>query len=261
MDYLDIVLKGYSDLNNRKYLSKYFHREFKEAEKKHYEADEFFSGCLKIIEAFENDINRQFFERKKELYAGLNAAKHGTAGFAENKGLTYEQLCQEAISDCEVELKEISRNDFSVYLNSITKGKIAYSMFYDEVLYIKEAILEAREKNLPQQKETKTSKLRVNQIALIYVYEGNQITRENASEIVAKYGYTKKNSGEGLFQDYTFYRSTANRKGKPTLCTPKKLKNKIKLFESVIEYLTDNTKQRAIDEIAILKTIDENEYQ
>ncbi len=112
-----------------------------------------------------------------------------------------------------------------------------------------------------QQTETVTDKLQVNQIALIHVYEGIQITRENAGEIAAKYGYTAKNSGEGLFQDYTNYCSTANRKGKPTPCTPKKLKNKIKLFESVVNHLSDNNKQRAIDEINILKTIFENEYQ
>jgi hypothetical protein len=112
-----------------------------------------------------------------------------------------------------------------------------------------------------QQSETKTDKLKVSQIALIHFYEGLQITRGNAKEIAAKHGYTSKNSGEGLFQDYSYYSSTANRKGKPTHCTPKKLKNKIKLFESVISHLSDNNKQRAIDEIRILKTLFENEYQ
>lgn len=124
------------------------------------------------------------------------------------------------------------------------------------------AKFEKCEHNLPpQQFETKSDKLKVSQIALIHVYEGKQITRENAGLIAAKHGYTAKNSGEGLFQDYTYYSSTANRKEKPTLCTPKKLKNKIKLFESIVNHLPDNSKQRAIDEINILKTIYENEYQ
>jgi len=113
----------------------------------------------------------------------------------------------------------------------------------------------------PQQAEKKTDKLKVPQIALIHFYEGIQITKENAGEIAAKHGYTAKNSGQGLFQDYTFYRSTANRKGKPILSTPKKLKNKIQLFESVLNHLSNNNKQRVIDEINILKTILENEYQ
>lgn len=112
----------------------------------------------------------------------------------------------------------------------------------------------------PQKTETKTDKLTVPQIALIYIYEGIQITRENAGEIAAAHGYTAKKSGEGLFQDYTKYCSTANRKGKPTPCTPKKLKNKIKFFESVVNHLSDKNKQRAIDEIKILETIFENEF-
>ena len=103
--------------------------------------------------------------------------------------------------------------------------------------------------------------LKVNQIALIHAYEGIQITRENADGIAAGYGYISKNSGEGLFQDYEFYCSPLNRKIKPNLCTPKKLKNKITLFESIIEHLTDKAKQRAIDEINMLKTIYETEYQ
>lgn len=121
---------------------------------------------------------------------------------------------------------------------------------------------EKKLKTLPPQKtETKADKLKVKQIALIHFYEGKQITRANAGDIAAKYGYMAKNSGEGLFQDYNSYCSAANRKGKPTHCTPKRLNNKIELFESVVNYLSDINKQRAIDEINILKTIYENEYQ
>ncbi len=112
-----------------------------------------------------------------------------------------------------------------------------------------------------KQVEAKNDKLKVPQIALIHVYEGVQITRNNAGKIAAKYGYTSKSSGEGLFQDYTNYCSTANRKGRPTPCTPKKLKNKIELFESVVNHLSENNKQRAVDEIQMLKTLFENEYQ
>ena len=114
---------------------------------------------------------------------------------------------------------------------------------------------------IPQRSQPNIDQLKVNQIALIHVYEGIQITRVNAAEIAAKYGYIKPNSGEGLFQDYIKYCSGTNRKGKPTLCTPKKLENKIKLFESITVHLTDKAKQWATDEIKILKTIFETEYQ
>ncbi|MBM3454787.1 MAG: hypothetical protein FJX80_06520 [Bacteroidetes bacterium] len=110
----------------------------------------------------------------------------------------------------------------------------------------------------PHQTETETEKLKIEQIALKYAYEGIQITRENGNEIAKKFGH---NSGEKLFQRFTYFLSAANRKAKPTTCTPRKLKNKIELFESVVNHLSDNSKQRAIDEINILKTIFENEYQ
>jgi hypothetical protein len=106
--------------------------------------------------------------------------------------------------------------------------------------------------------QTETEKLKIEQIALKYAYEGIQITRENGNEIAKKYGH---NSGEKLFQRFTYFLSSANRKAKPTPCTPRKLKNKIELFESVLNHLSENNKERAIDEIKILKTIYDNEYQ
>ncbi len=102
------------------------------------------------------------------------------------------------------------------------------------------------------------NKLTLNQIALKYVYEGKSITRDNGNEIAKLHGY---NSGEKLFQLYTFFSSPTNRKAKPTTCTPKKMKNKIELFESVINILPESNKSRAEDELNILKKIYEAEYQ
>ncbi len=110
-------------------------------------------------------------------------------------------------------------------------------------------------------KQGVAAKLKVPQIALIHVYEGIQITRVNAGEIAAKHGYTAKNSGEGLYQDYLKYVNVNDRKAKTTAETKKTLKNKIELFESVVNHLLPENKQRAIDEINILKTIFETEYQ
>lgn len=113
------------------------------------------------------------------------------------------------------------------------------------------------EHNLPHQ-QTKKPQLKIDQIALKYIYEGLQITREKGNEIARKYDH---NSGEKLFQRFTYYSSTANRKGKPTPCTPKKLKNKIELIESVIELLPEAKKRKAEDEVSILKNILEAEDQ
>ncbi len=98
--------------------------------------------------------------------------------------------------------------------------------------------------------KTQEEKLSVSQIALIYVYEGKSITRENGKEIANKYGYY---SVQNLFQKFTYYSSVANRKGRPTPYTPKKIKNKIELLQSVLPHLTKEAKKRATDEIQTLK--------
>jgi len=162
MNFYDMVLRGY--FNNREYLSRYFFREFKKAEKEHYEADEFFSGCLRVVEAFEYVLDRELYEDKKELYTGLNESKRALKGIEKgisesklkkrfnienNRGLTYEQLCRETISECETKLTEISRDDYFV---KVTWNEQPYDLSYDEVCYIKIAILKAGNQ-LSQQKE------------------------------------------------------------------------------------------------------------
>lgn len=106
--------------------------------------------------------------------------------------------------------------------------------------------------------EKQKSKLTMSQIALKYIYEGLIITAQNSNDIAKQYGH---NSGEKISQWFTYYSSLANRKGRPYPCTAKKLDNKIKLIESVIELLPIDNQERAKDEVSILKKIYETEYQ
>lgn len=384
MDYLEIVLQGYFNENNKEHLEKYFFREFKKAEKEQFfEANEFFNGCLKVVERWEKYLQDKINERKKELYLAINAAKSGTLKFENLHGQSIEQKRKETIEYCEQELKEVRPDgigsiSFTVHLASLTNGRIAYSMGHNELLLIKHSINKAYEKAvennkklliskmdktvtkisnlvadfyffqidlvdnleykgktykeqkqrnnnsiltpenweqhketfftqrmatykdsytltekiklelsaleklsinktdyqilidrykaylrqkqdlIPQQSDKQKPVLKIDQIALKYVYEGYQITRENGNELAKKYGH---NSGEKLFQRFTYYSSSSNRKGKPTPCTPKKLDNKIKLIESVIDLLPKDKKGRAKDEVEILKSIYESEYQ
>ena len=135
--------------------------------------------------------------------------------------------------------------------------KILKEWFADEKRFIDEVTSIA--KALPPQPIVKQkTKLKIDQIALKYAYEGLQITRKNGNEIAKEYGHS---SGEKLFQRFTYFLSAANRKGKPNLCTPKKLDNKIKLIESIIELLPTEKQERAKDEVLILKKMYEAEYQ
>jgi hypothetical protein len=139
-------------------------------------------------------------------------------------------------------------------LEKLPTNKTDYQILKDRY----KAYLEQK-KTLPPQPIVKHKpELKIDQIALKYAYEGLQITRENGNEIAKEY---RHNSGEKLFQRFTYYSSSANRKGKPNLCTPKKLDNKIKLIESIIELLPTDKQERATDEVSILKKIYEAEYQ
>lgn len=185
MNYLDIVLQGYFNDNNREFLERYFFREFKKAEKEQFfEAVEFFNGCLKVIEGWEKYLQDKVFEQKRELYLTLNEAKNGTLLYAELEGKTIEEKRQETIQYCKQELKDVRPDgigslSFTVHLHSLTKGRIAYNMAYNEVLQIKLSILKAFEKTqpniepLPPQPIVKEKPIRygANEYALTYIFD------------------------------------------------------------------------------------------
>ena len=97
-----------------------------------------------------------------------------------------------------------------------------------------------------------SGKLKMKQIALIYSYQKSQITRNNAIEIAKSFGYSSKNSGEALYQDYCYYCSRQNRIGNED--TGKKLKNKIELIESILSNLSGSAEIQAKDELEMLKS-------
>lgn len=185
MNYLEIVLQGYFNENNRDFLEKYFFREFKKAEKEQYfEAVEFFNGCLKVIEGWEKHLQDKVFERERELYLMLNEAKNGTLSYAELEGKTIEEKRQETIQYCEQELKDVRPDgigslSFTVHLQSLTNGRIAYNMPYNELLVIKIAILKAFKRTqpniepLPPQSivKQKPIKYSAKEYALTYIFD------------------------------------------------------------------------------------------
>ena len=185
MNYLEIVLQGYFNDNNREFLERYFFREFKKAEKEQFfEAVEFFNGCMKVIEGWEKHLQDKVFERKRQLYLMLNEAKNGTLSYAELEGKTIEEKRQETIQYCEQELKEVRPDgigslSFTVHLHSLTNGRIAYNMPYNELLVIKIAILKAFKKTqpniepLPPQPIVKQKPIKygANEYALTYIFD------------------------------------------------------------------------------------------
>jgi hypothetical protein len=148
------------------------------------------------------------------------------------------------IENCKIVETVVSKIGFEKFLYS-TKNKIKFLVKENELTPI-----------LKEPKATQGLSLR--QIALMYFYEGKQITRENGDSIAKQYGH---NSGEKLFQHFTYYSATPNRIGKPSPFTQTKLKNKIDLFQSVVNLLPESKKQRAIDELIVLNTHYSNEFE
>ncbi|MFC7773316.1 hypothetical protein [Flavobacterium sp. GCM10027622] len=150
------------------------------------------------------------------------------------------------LSNRELELSEINSNK---EIDSKTYIKTLKNWFKSEKKFITE-ITPLLKTNKSSTEERQKPQLSIKQIALKLVYEGAVVNRNNSQAIVKEYGHT---SGEKLFQEYTYFSSQANRKGNPSPQTLKKFDNKIELFESVIQLLSEPHKQRALDELNILK--------
>lgn len=134
-DYLKIVLDGCIK-NESEFWNSYFFREFKIAEKEHYQANEFFNGCLKIAEAFEYDVKKQYFDREMELLSDLNGTKAGT--------ITSENP-KDSIEYYENELREMEKNKFNDFYVQSRVIPMGVHIFYNHILKIKDAISEAEQ--------------------------------------------------------------------------------------------------------------------
>jgi hypothetical protein len=145
-NYLQIVLKGFFDLNDREYLDQYFYREIMLAKRDYYDREEFANGCLRVIMVFNKNIESQVNQRKTTLYRLLDSAKSKTITFAKVGNLMdYEQRCMELAESCRVQLKNIRLENYKVDLNLVTKGEYNYFISYDEIQQLKRYIFRGLE--------------------------------------------------------------------------------------------------------------------
>jgi hypothetical protein len=142
MDYLEIVLRGYYNENNRKHLVDYFFSEFKKAEKETFcSSDLFFGGCMKIIDAFNENYQEQIYTLKSELNQYL---------------VRNQEINKEFVKSLKerIEYEELNGNT-----NFRLKNGTNLQIFKKEITYIESAIINA-ENNLkslpPQQTEMKS---------------------------------------------------------------------------------------------------------
>lgn len=190
---------------------------------------EFIMGELSRLQEFEKTCRRLLAERVIDIYENRDDSRHKR----------------------EIELLRIQscyyKNHTLVDVN--VGGNVVVELYAEHVLY-KKYLKEVGGANIVSQNSgTLQSKPSMRTIALKYFYEGRSITRGNAAGIAKEYGW---NSGQRLYQLFTYYTSRANRCGIPDPYTHKKIQNKINLFQSVIGLLNDACKGRALDEMSIL---------
>jgi hypothetical protein len=157
MDYIDIILRGYYNENDKQFLSKYFIRECKKVQKENYSFDEFFNGLTNGINILKQEYENRFNKRLNELYLLLDGAENKTLTYQKLKTNSIEQEYKKTIDYCESEIEKIHFEQFPLNLLHFTNDKYRGNLYYNEIEFINNEITNAlKEINQPQL--TKTQK-------------------------------------------------------------------------------------------------------
>ncbi len=130
IDYVGIVLNGYFNKGaSSVVLEAYYVRAFKKAANEEFcEKEEFFSGCLNVVQALISDIERRMNERKIDVYRMI--------------AMTDDQ---EAIKELRDEL-ETPKLSFNAFLPPLTKNRFVGNLSFTQIKYISDALSNAFEK-------------------------------------------------------------------------------------------------------------------
>ena len=163
MDYIDIILRGYTNENDRRFLSKYFIREQKNALKENYSFEEFFTGLITAFESLKKDCEIPFNNRINELYLMLDGAKNKTLKYQDLENLNIEEKYNQTIEYCESEILSLSVNDFSLNLLGYGNKHYIGHLYFNELEFIGNEITTAFEEfNKPKIKKNKKDKILTN---------------------------------------------------------------------------------------------------
>jgi hypothetical protein len=149
--------------------------------------------------------------------------------------------------DSKIKQREVLRVLYDYYKNNSTShssGWITVTEAYCDHVILRPFLESKLERNI-----IKPIELTVTQVALILIYEGKTFSRSEATNIAKEYGHL---SGNNLFNTFCEYHTRTFRKARPD--TKLKLKNRINLIESILEFLDHKGRTKASDEIIILKS-------
>lgn len=245
LDYQSILLQGYLDPKKRPHFADYLYRQYQEARKENYSANEFFGGCSHEIQRMKGMVEAQCLARKVEIDKMLVGIRSGK--IKDDSGLEKELLN---------DLSLLKVEDFTLNLLNATnhkfKGQLEYGHLYAIELLIGEAIQKIdHSMPLEEKKKTKKHELTLKEIALLLFYSNRPVPRlRSESDLIAKEYY--QNSGEKLYQHYTDFSKRTMRIGNPG--TKKKLENRIRSMEKVESLLNEEEREQCSNELAILRT-------
>lgn len=126
MDYLKIVLDGYCNPTDKKFLKEYFIRESKKAEVEFYSPEVFLTGCKTAVQTYLiGDLHRQKQESERELFDAKQWAK-------ENEPDTVNQRFEQE--------DNLNIEDYSVNLWQVTNGRYTCHIDYSEIMHISDTL-------------------------------------------------------------------------------------------------------------------------
>ncbi len=140
MDYIKIILDGYLNPDSRNFLSQYFVREQKKAEKEHFDSEEFFAGCRQAINRLLGNLESQLHRQRSDDIFAINALKSGTMKVNHNDlSLTHEEQVEKSIQEWQQQLDGWSIKNFSVIINKFCNQYTGH-LWHDDLLFIDNAI-------------------------------------------------------------------------------------------------------------------------
>lgn len=155
MDYLELILKGYTNENDRKFLNNFFIRESKKAQKHYYNLEEFFAGLLNAIETLKKEYENPFYKRKNELYLLQDGAENDTLKYGDLEIESIAERHKKTIEYCNSELSQITFENYPINLLHLTNDRYRGNLLHSEVLFIESEIEQAfKEVNKPKQNKT-----------------------------------------------------------------------------------------------------------
>ena len=193
--------------------------------------------------AYDQTLNKINYELKKKINSELIRNPTGQSFYAfclkerKDNDLFFGKMKEK------YEQRKIDETNFNNYSFMFLTPISVLDLFIHEVkpIIIKRDPIDEKP-HTPEIVKSDGTKFAMKEIAFLYFYNGDLITKENNNEVALKYGWS---SGHKLIQNY----SDARKRLITEDLSYQELKNRIDLISSIIHYLPDNKKPKPQDDL------------